>query len=379
MGELFIRGNPRLLSGGKKSVSTNYCNAPVTVERLPEYRFVETATLPAGDDTLHCAASMGQVIHFGKTSYHHTPPYNVFLRDGEWPSAGIELETHLRAFNHDFAANAIEDMKANWFHFERDGSLDRAHSGEYGYELITCPLPPRAYRDQRLWLGLQNLCNPWLQSFQCEETGLHVHVGLNQFEKFDAVPFRDPGDRRSIGKLLATVVYYCIADQAFIDRVALRKPTNYCGPADLPEFTDARRLVDTGKATGAALVDYCAAVLMRSRGEQWRSTAASMASAVAGDRTYRPVWIGDDCYLASGHGTEINQEHGYTIEFRRAKGTMHALSIHRIVELMTSIVRFAGKLCREPDFAATRESFMDWLVQTTTSEALRSLAKQTKG
>ena len=46
---------------------------------------------------------------------------------------------------------------------------------------------------------------------------------------------------------------------------------------------------------------------------------------------------------------------------------------------MTSVVRFAGKCCREPDFRVTRESFMDWLISTTTSEALRNLAKQTKG
>ena len=76
---------------------------------------------------------------------------------------------------------------------------------------------------------------------------------------------------------------------------------------------------------------------------------------------------------------DSNQGHVYTVEFRRAKGTLHALSIHRIVELMTSMVRFAGKLCREPGFVATRESFMDWLIETTTSEALRNLAKQTKG
>ena len=377
--ELFICGNPRLLSGGKKAANTNYCNAPRTVEALRDAKFVDSTRLSPDDDPVASARFMGQVIHQGKASYHHTPPYNTFLRDGEWPSAGIELETHLRAFNLEFARQATQDMRSNWFHFERDGSLDRSHCGEYGYELITCPLPPRAYRDQRLWLGLQNLCNPYLQSFQCEETGLHVHVGLNQFEKFDAIPFSCEGDRRSIGKLLSTVVYYCIADQAFVDRVALRKPTGYCGPADVPEFTDARRLVDTGTATGAALVDYCAAALMRHRGQWSRDAGNATSRVVRGNSADDIVWIGSDNYLASGHGTEINQEHEYTIEFRRAKGTMHALSIHRIVELMTSIVRFAGKLCREPDFVATRESFMDWLISTTTSEALRNLAKQTKG
>ena len=375
MGELFIAGNPRLLSGGKRARETNYCVPPPTIEN-DSVPVIDTASIPPGSP-LDAVCRKGQCLHQGKTSYHHTPPYNLFLREGEWPSAGIELETHSRSFTPAFARAAMDDLHSNWFHFERDGSLDRDHSGEYGFELITCPLPPRAYRDQRLWIGLQNLCNPWLQSFQCAETGLHVHVGLNQFEGFDEIPLAARTDRRSIGKLLATVVYYCVADQAFVDRVALRKPTGYCGPADVAEFTDARRLVDTGKATGAALVDYCAAALMRKR-DRWVNDLSSARSAVNGRSPSVVSWIGD-LYLASGHGTEINQEHQYTVEFRRAKGTMHALSIHRIVELMTSIVRFAGKLCREPDFVATRESFMDWLISTTTSEALRNLAKQTKG
>jgi hypothetical protein len=67
-------------------------------------------------------------------------------------------------------------------------------------------------------------------------------------------------------------------------------------------------------------------------------------------------------------------EHRYTIEFRRAKGTLHALSVHRIVELMTSIVRYAGKIAREPDMEVSRKAFMEWLASTTTSEALKTLA-----
>lgn len=374
--ELFVCGNPRLLSGGKGAREVNYANAPQTVDHTTG-GVVETAAVPAGEDPARAAESMGQLLHSGKVSYHHTPRYNVFLRDGEWPSAGVELETHLRAFTPEFAHQAVGDLESNWFHFERDGSLDRAHSGEYGYELITEPLPPRAYRDQRLWTGLQNLCAPYLQSFQCEETGLHVHVGLNQFERFDAIPLRSGEDRRSVGKMLATVVYYCVADQAFVDRVALRRQTSYCGLADLPEFVQASTLVQAGKATGAALVDYCVRALVE-RGGGWKSNCERMLRDMHARCAPVMPWVGGT-YFAGGHGTEINQEHEYTVEFRRAKGTMHALSIHRIVELMTSIVRFAGKLCREPDFTATRDSFLDWLIQTTTSEALRNLAKQTKG
>ncbi len=375
--ELFICGNPRLLSGGKCAARTNYGNGPVTVEQRRAHGTVESATLPPGLAPADGVQRLGQTLHEGKVGYHHTPTYNVFLRDGEWPSAGIELETHMREFTNEFARAAMQDLKSNWFHFERDGSLDRAHSGEYGYELITEPLPPRAYRDQRLWTGLQNLCNPWLQSFQCEETGLHVHVGLNQFETFDGIPVKAPNDRRSVGKLLSAVIYYSVLDQAFVDRVALRRTGQYCGMADIPTFTDAATFVRTGKATGASLVDYCVSALMVRRGNISRDISAAMQLVHDGSAGCIS-WIGDQ-YLASGHGTEINQEHQYTIEFRRAKGTMHALSIHRIVELMTSVVRFAGKCCREPDFTVTRESFMDWLIETTSSEALRNLAKQTKG
>lgn len=376
MAELFICGNPRLLSGGKGSRAVNYTDAPATVEHLAG-GIVDTSTIPAAGSPLDGVQLKGQKLHRGKASYHHTPAYNSFLRDGEWPSAGIELETHLREFTPEFAGAATADLCSNWFHFERDGSLDRAHCGEYGYELITEPLPPRAYRDQRLWTGLQNICAPWLQSFGCEETGLHVHVGLNQFEGFDAIPLRERSDRRCIGKMLATVVYYCVADQAFVDRVALRRQTSYCGLSDAPEFVRASSLVQAGAATGGALVDYCACALME-RYNGWSQCAASMTEDLRYDRASGFSWLGGT-YISGGHGTEINQEHPYTVEFRRAKGTLHALSIHRIVELMTSIVRFAGKLCREPDFVATRESFMDWLIQTTTSEALRNLAKQTKG
>ena len=376
MSELFICGNPRFLSGGKGATHVNYGDVPKTVETAAGQP-VDTAAVRCRESPEDTAMRLGQEVHWGKTGYHHTPAYNVFLRDGEWPSAGIELETHLREFTNTFADAAMSDLRSNWFHFERDGSLDRAHGGAYGYELITEPLPPRAYRDQRLWTGLQNLCSPWLQSFQCEETGLHVHVGLNQFEGFDAVPLKDPTDRRSIGKLLSAVIYYCVADQAFVDRVALRKPGGYCALPDVKEFTDAAKHVRSGGATGASLVDYCVSALLL-RKSRWAPDAYNVEQMTVAGNPLTPCLIGDR-YLASGHGTEINQEHRYTVEFRRAKGTMHALSIHRIVELMTSVVRFAGKCCREPDFRVTRESFMDWLVSTTTSEALRNLAKQTKG
>lgn len=377
--EMFIGGDPRLLAGGTAATTMNYGDTPATVQIMGTPA-VTTATMKAGDDPFGCVATQGQKVHSGKASYHHTPAYNVFLRDGEWPSAGIELETELRRPDDDFARAAEQALRSNWFHFERDGSLDPDHDGVYGYELITEPLPPRAYRSPHLWFGLQNVVSPWLKSFECPETGLHVHVGLNQFADFDAIPIDHPMSRMSIGKMLSALIYYCVADQAFIDRVVLRKPTHYCSTPAVKGFMDGAKLMRPGGVCAAELVDYSVAALIDAR-NRWCRDLDQAKCRLSGNNyshIYPTPWI-DSTYLAGGHGTEINQEHTFTIEFRRAKGTIHALSVHRIVELMTSIVRFAGKICREPNFVVTREAFMDWLIETTTSEALRNLAKQMKG
>ena len=377
--EMFIGGDPRLLAGGTAATTMNYGDTPMTVQTMAT-PVVTTATMKAGDDPFGCVAMQGQKVHSGKVSYHHTPAYNVFLRDDEWPSAGIELETELRRPDDDFARAAEQALHSNWFHFERDGSLDPDHDGIYGYELITEPLPPRAYRSPHLWFGLQNVVSPWLKSFECPETGLHVHVGLNQFTEFDAIPIDHQMSRMSIGKMLSALVYYCVADQAFVDRVVLRKPTHYCCTPAVKGFMDGAKLMRPGGVRAAELVDYSVAALIEVRNRWSRDLELAKFRLPGTNYSHSsPVpWI-DSTYLTGGHGTEINQEHTFTVEFRRAKGTIHALSVHRIVELMTSIVRFAGKICREPDFVVTREAFMDWLINTTTSEALRNLAKQMKG
>lgn len=376
MKEMFIGGDPRLLAGGTAATPTNYNNTPTTVQTMGT-PVVTTSAMKADSSLFDCVCEQGQKVHAGKLSYHNTPKYNVFLRDGEWPSAGIELETNLRRPNDDFAAAAELALQSNWFHFERDGSLDPDHDGAYGYELITEPLPPHIYRSPHLWFGLQNVISPWLKSFECPETGLHVHVGLNQFEEFDAIPINHPASRLSIGKMLSALVYFCVADQAFVDRVVLRKPTSYCSTPAERGFMDGAKLMRPGGVRAAELVDYSIATLIETR-NRWYRDLGIARDLLCGDAPGFVPWI-DMTNITSGHGTEINQGHSFTIEFRRAKGTIHALSVHRIVELMTSIVRFAGKICREPDFVVTREAFMDWLIKTTTSEALRNLAKQMKG
>lgn len=378
MNEIFIHGDPRFLSGGAPTcISANYERPPETVESLGRPHTVVTSdAISPSPDLASTVALMGQRVHSGRSRYHERPEMNVFLHKDEWPSAGVELETILRKCNDAFRASALDDLKSNWFHFERDGSLDRDHGGTYGLELITEPLPPRAYRRSELWTGLQNILTPWLRSFDSQETGLHVHVGLNQFEDINSIPLEHHGTRRTIGKLLSGIVYFSVVDQAFIDRVTLRGPGSYCCPPSDPVYSKILGRVTAGKATGASLLDAAVELVLKSMGhDTWRSGWRSISTHITAgwDFNAHPDW-GSCVTCTTGHDTEVNMEHRYTIEFRRAKGTLHALSVHRIVELMTSIVRYAGKIAREPDMEVSRKAFMEWLASTTTSEALKTLA-----
>lgn len=381
--ETFVCGDPRILSGGGcRPVRMNYGNTPTTIESLgltvfDTARAVKLIKAGTAQSAIEAAQNVGQAIHCGKGGYHSTPAYNMFLHDGEWPSAGVELETIMRRTSSSFAAAAVPRLGSNWFHFERDGSLDQDNGGEFGYELITEPLPPRVYRNPEVWRGLQNLIAPWLKSYDCPETGLHVHVGLNQFEGFDAIPIADPASRRAIGKLLSAIVYYTVAGPSFVDRVVLRKPGNYCNAQRFPAAMNVPVLLDRGRATGAELVDHAVSTLVYMRHESSSSYQSAVNACVTSAVRGTPIdhdWC--DRAMTVGHGTEINQEHKFTIEFRRGKGTIHSLSVHRIVELMTSIVRYAGKICREPQMEVSSQDFMEWLVATTKSPALAALAKQ---
>lgn len=377
---LFIKGNPRYLAGGGAAREVNYNSPPPTIE-TEQMRDLMTCDVGYFGSVKDALARAGQVVYKGKTGYHQERRHNVFLHSVmPGPSAGVEIEMVLKEPEDAFMRKACDDLESNWFHFERDGSLDPAHGGKYGFELITCPLPPDAYRNPRLWTGLQNLVNPWMKSFECKETGLHVHVGVDRFAKLAPIPLEHQLDRMRIGKMLATFVYYCVADQAFIDRVALRKTGGYCALPEIPVIARVSELVRTGTATGAALVDLCVSAYLN-ESNRWLEDVCSVTRYL--NRGVNGVvpninWTGTGNALA-GHHIEINLEHPYTIEFRRGKGTLHALSIHRMVELMTSMVAFAEKLCREPKFIVTRDSFMDYIINTTKSEALKNLAKQTKG
>lgn len=63
-----------------------------------------------------------QSIHCGRNSYHHRPSYNVFVpKNDAFPSVGVELEMMKKQKFPDSEVSL--QLKSNWFHFERDGSL----------------------------------------------------------------------------------------------------------------------------------------------------------------------------------------------------------------------------------------------------------------
>lgn len=383
MNEIFIADDPRFLSGGRA------CGVSADYDRpLPRLREGSTTVTTADvvrvaradgnpHDVSDALARIGQAVHCERLSYHHRPVLNVFAREGENPTAGVELETVERR---DVGCDALEeDLVSNWFHFESDSSL--TGDGRRGYELITEPLPPRIYRDLRLWTGLQNILAPWTESFESPLTGLHVHVGLEQFESLPglaALPTKE--DRRIAGKLVSSAVYLCLADRAFLDSVFLRRNTSYCSDRSGDAFASVSSAISADGVTAGRFVDLVLSSAIRKDSSMWQSgVSASRASVTTGDYGSRYRFFNDYLPGFASHGAEINCEHPFTVEFRRGKGTLNAVSVHRMVELATLIVRYAEHLIGNRDEKVTGTSFAEYVIANTNSSALKQFAEKSKG
>lgn len=378
MQEIFIYGDPRYLSGGQvgRDGRESYENSPgiVTGDGCTTEWCEKNATRNSSTESL--LSAFGQRIHCGKSGYHSNVVHNKFLVANQWPSAGIELEMICSRKERRSSDRLVKDLHSNWFHFERDGSLEDGYGGEFGYELITEPLPPRIYRDPRTWIGLENILSPWFESFDHQCTGLHVHVGLNQFMDFGSIPIENKTSRMYIGKVMAMLVYFSIADASFVDRVCLRKQTRYCKtPSDRVLFEGTARLA-SGGMTGYEFIDLAVGKLVKQNMDNWSSNVYNETTHLGRPCEATPFCQANLCNTTS-HGVEVNTEHRYTIEFRRAKGTIHSLSIHRVVELMTMIVRYAGKCCRCPQDKVSTKAFYEFVHDNTTSEPLRKLVEKT--
>ena len=375
--ELFLYGNPRLLAGGEPGVTQRegYEKDPLllsgpglTTEMLERLPGIDKSI--NGHSGISLASMAGESIHAGKSGYHSSVKYNKFLVPGQWPSLGVEIETISSIYNKEHVDKLVYDLRSNWFHFERDGSLDVEHNGEYGFELITEPLPPRVYRNPNTWIGLENILSPWLESFDHKCTGLHVHVGLNQFMNMD-MPIKNPTSRMYIGKLMSLLVYFSIADAALIDRICLRRQTRYCKTPSAYLLFDGTGKLASGTMTGYEFMDLAINKLLSQNISGWSSCMN-----LAGDRLRMldrgaPGFCQTVITGTTAHGTEVNTEHKYTIEFRRGKGTLHALSVHRMIEAFSLMVRYVGKTIRNPRDYVSKKGLYEFMHDNTTSAPLK--------
>ena len=403
--ELFIGGDARFLSGGAPTScpSSTYNTAPHAVSPGTEITTSKVAAVitgrPTNDAFAVALSSLGQNIRAGRDTYHqsswhpgstHTKP-NVFVTPNAAPTAGVEIETYVRTVNGITVDKARARLTSNWFHFEEDGSLDRT----LGHELITDVLPPRYYRDLRLWTGLQNLVGPYLESYEKSSTGLHVHVGVDQFDKCDLLPVTRANDKRALAKYAIAFVYHGLLDTEYLDKVFLRTNSTYCS-----EATDDRIIGLAASIRGrkdgvmaSEIFDFLFSYYDEHRGPIYSLsnydssdytlpliTQACLDSQVlhGGDQLRSPdsrsVLEFGGTY--NGHDVELNFGHPYTVEFRRGKGTTNAVSIHRMVELCTLIVRYVWSMARVPSKRVTAESAYKFILENTNSEALRKITEK---
>lgn len=370
----FIAGDARVLSGGLKRATTGtYDNAPYVVQ--PDDDVLE---YPGADGSALAAASRaGQEIYRGRGRYHlsHLQPHNVFLvADDPLPSAGVELET---IANRDLDGG-YDSLKSNWFRFENDGSL-----GCDGHELVTDPLPARVYRDIRTWTGLRNLLVDRFRSYGDSSTGLHVHVGLSTFHSCGTWTFKalSARARRGLGGLMSASVYYALLDRSFLDRVFLRLNTGYCDTRVPRSLLAIAGVLRAGGFSVYDLMDH----LVREF-----TTPDMFITGVCGLATddaveFNGVAPGGSAAFGvsnsaefTGHNSEINLAHSYTIEFRRGKGTLNGESVHRMVDFCSLVVRYAEHLARNPETRPTRKDAYGFIIDNTASRSLKGMAEATR-
>lgn len=369
----FIAGDARVLSGGFCGVvSGTYDLTPCDIS--PGEPVLEYAG-PDGD-AIAAARRAGQVVYCGRGRYHasHSQGRNTFtVEDDPLPTVGVELETI--AFN-ELSADDYSALRSNWFRFENDGSL-----GPNGHELITDPLPSRVYRDLRTWVGLRNLLVGRLRSYRDTSTGLHVHVGLSRFNSVPARAFKalEVGDRRGLGGLMAAAVYFALLDRTFLDGVFLRRNTSYCDTKIPRPMLAVASVLRSGGMSAYDLMDsiirdfstpYALAshvcVLTREDDESQFNGLNRVGATGNGNNSGSEF---------SGHNSEINLAHSYTIEFRRGKGTLNGESIHRMADFCSLVVRYAEMLALNPETRPTRKDAYGFIIDNTASQSLKELAE----
>lgn len=373
----FVYGDPRFLAGGSRRVRMSYNDsvpnndgAVVCPTDTPKVTSFEEMT------------TLGQSVARGKCGYHGNHDTNSFIskEDFSMPTVGIELETILNGYNGDWAQKFSRRIYSNWFHAENDGSLDRAHGGTYGYEIVTSVLPARIYRDIQVWTDFQNLISPMVHSYTSVETGLHVHVGMSWFEN-TKLPAMNQSMSIMVGKVLTSRLYYSLLPRSMAKRVFLRAgDLHFCH-----ETSDPRMTRPINATNGYQLLDdVFFSILAEVRGSsEWLSNAARLIrdGMPIDERVPIPRGTTIDCGgvglgMSYGHDSEINASPRMTLEFRRGKGTTNALSIHRMIELCLMTVLYAGHVIDNPADEVSPKKYIEFIIENTMSPALKTLAEK---
>lgn len=384
----FVYGDPRFLAGG--SAARNFVGKDSYDDNDIQLNDGSVVCPPDVPEKSLCDAmsNLGQKLASTKCGYHGCKTMNCFVssKDLEFPTLGVELETIMNEASSDMAKAWSRQLYSNWIHAENDGSLDQAHKGTYGYEIVTSVLPARLYRNLEVWTGLQNLVTPFVHSYSEASTGLHVHVGMSYFEdtKFSYLERRD---RRFLGKALATRIYYTVVPRSFAQRVFLRSSCLcYCH-----ESNDRSLTKRTSECSARAFVDDVIAEIL-DESPDVESSWAAFAEAMLEHKSDREMkwsdrllksysevcptqFISSNYSLPCGHNTEVNASPNLTLEFRRGKGTTNALSIHRMVEFCALTVMFTKEVLENPGMTVSTREFLGYVIDNTKSNALRKLAE----
>lgn len=374
----FVYGDPRFLAGGSSSANISYNDSAC--------RYTSDFISPPANPVTSLSIAMeecGQAVSYGKSGYHGNSRSNVFIRkeDLTMPTIGVEVETIMRNCTSENALKFTRSVYSNWFHAENDGSLDQAHHGTYGYELVTTVLPARLYRDIDLWTGFQNLVSPLLHSYKSSETGLHVHVGMGWFEN-TKLPAMCPEATMLFGKSLTTLLYYAYLPRPLAQRVFLRSASQrYCH-----ETSRWQMMRSLGELSGYKVIDEAMSLMLQEHSgaiveQSVLDTAYSMMRRVS-DRTREHACIMPNdrqfssCALTYGHDCEVNASPKLTLEFRRGKGTTNALSIHRMIEMCLLVTTYAGHVIDNPGEQVSSRKLLEYVIENTKSAALKSLVEK---
>lgn len=253
-------------------------------------------------------------------SYHCFPnewslPDNDTLKD---PLVGLELEVYARN-------KYIFENKSNFFYLQRDGSLCEDMGGA---EITTIPM---SFNDLiREGGGIDILTKDFMPRFSCysqkaTETGFHIHLSKINFNKKVCV--------------LLKKAFYCFPYD-FITELFGRTNGGYC----LAE-PQIQRLMEYGIHPNAA-------------------------SDLGLEKIFQPYC--DTRYL------ELNFTNSKTVEFRRGKGTVDAISIKSILDFCYQIYKYSveAQNLYKSDLLTIRLSLQNYLMENAKTERLKKLIKK---